>query len=165
MTEIILVDENDNQIGTSEKLKAHQEAKLHRAFSIFVFNEKNELLLQKRAATKYHSPNLWTNTCCSHPRPGKNLIAEAKKRLIEEMGFECDLKESFSFVYKANLGDLTEYEFDHVLFGHFSGNPFPNKEEAADWKWMSLVELKKDIKKNPQNYTSWFKIIFDKIKN
>jgi len=163
MAEVILVDERDNQIGTEEKLKAHKEAKLHRAFSVLVFNKKGELLLQKRAKTKYHSPGLWTNTCCSHPAPGKDLMQEAKKRLKEEMGFECDLKESFSFIYKANLGDLTEYEFDHVLLGNFSGDPFPNREEAEDWKWIGLQDLEKDIKENPEIYTPWFRIIFNRV--
>ena len=163
MTEVILVDEKDNEVGKEEKLKAHQEAKLHRAFSILVFNEKKETLLQKRAKTKYHSPGLWTNTCCSHPRPGKDLLEEAKRRLKEEMGFECELKESFSFVYKADLGDLTEYEFDHVLFGDFSGAPSINKEEADDWKWINLKDLGKDLKQSPENYTPWFKIIFKRI--
>jgi len=163
MAEVILVDERDNQIGTEEKLKAHKEAKLHRAFSVLVFNEKGELLLQKRAKTKYHSPGLWTNTCCSHPAPGKDLMQEAKKRLKEEMGFECDLKESFSFIYKADLGDLTEYEFDHVLLGKFSGDPSPDREEAEDWKWIDLQYLKKDIKENPEIYTPWFRIIFNRV--
>ena len=163
MAEVILVDERDNQIGTEEKLKAHKEAKLHRAFSVLVFNEKGELLLQKRAKTKYHSPGLWTNTCCSHPAPGKDLMQEARKRLKEEMGFECDLKESFSFIYKADLGDLTEYEFDHVLLGKFSGDPSPDREEAEDWKWIDLQYLKKDIKENPEIYTPWFRIIFNRV--
>jgi len=163
MAEVILVDERDNQIGKEEKIKAHKEAKLHRAFSILVFNKKGEWLLQKRARTKYHSPGLWTNTCCSHPGPGKNLMMEARRRLKEEMGFDCPLEESFSFVYKAKLGDLTEYEFDHVLLGRFSGEPRPNKEEADDWKWMSFNGLKEDVKQNPENYTLWFKIIFKEV--
>lgn len=163
MAEVILVDEQDNQIGKEEKIKAHKEAKLHRAFSILVFNRRGDWLLQKRAKTKYHSPCLWTNTCCSHPAPGEDLMEKAKKRLREEMGFKCPLKKSFSFIYKVKVGDLTEYEFDHVLLGKFSGNPRPNKEEADDWKWISLQELEKDIKENPQNYTPWFKIIFDRV--
>ena len=163
MAEVILVDEQDKQIGEEEKIKAHREAKLHRAFSILVFNEKGEWLLQKRAATKYHSPGLWANTCCSHPRPGKDLLAEARKRLQEEMGFVCPLKESFAFTYKAKLGDLTEYEFDHVLLGKFSGKPQPDKEEVSDWQWISLRDLEKDIQQNQQNYAPWFKIIFKKF--
>ena len=163
MAEVVLVDKKDNEIGREEKIKAHREAKLHRAFSILVFNEKNEILLQKRAAAKYHSAGLWTNTCCSHPRPGKDLFKEAEKRLKEEMGFKCHLKKSFSFIYKANFDNLTEYEFDHVFFGKFSGDPLPDEKEVSDWKWMGLAEIKKDIKKNRQNYTPWFKIIIDRI--
>jgi isopentenyl-diphosphate delta-isomerase len=159
-----LVDKNDKEIGQGEKLRIHREGKLHRAFSIFIFNSKKELLLQKRAKTKYHSPGLWSNTCCSHPRPGKNLLLETKKRLKEEMGIECPLKEIFSFIYRVNLGEMTEYEFDHIFVGRFNGNPKINKKEAEDWKWVNLLDLKKDIKQNPEKYTFWFKIIFDKIK-
>jgi len=160
MSEVILVDEQDNPIGREEKIKAHKEAKLHRAFSILVFNEAGEWLLQERAKSKYHSPGLWTNTCCSHPRPGKSLLSEAKKRLEEEMGFVCPLKEVFTFTYKVKVGDLIEYEFDHVFLGKFSGQPQPDKKEASDWKWMSPQELGKDIKQNPENYTPWSRIIF-----
>jgi len=179
---VILVDGKDREIGWEEKIKAHKEGKLHRAFSIFIFNSKGELLLQKRAETKYHSPALWTNTCCSHPTPGKKLIDEAIRRLKEEMGIESDLREIFSFVYKAILGNLTEYEFDHVFVGKFNGGASPkarrvvggwrpilNKEEVEDWKWIKPEELKRDIKENPQNYTYWFKLIlssrnFNKLK-
>lgn len=157
--EVILVDENDNPVGTEEKLKAHQQGKLHRAFSIFIFNSKGELLLQKRAKEKYHSGGLWTNTCCSHPGPGQELEKEAQKRLQEEMGFTCDMKEISSFLYKADLGNLIEHEFDHVFLGEFNGDPKPNKEEAEDWKWISLKDLNQDIKKHPEEYTEWFKII------
>lgn len=161
--EVILVDKEDNEIGIGEKLQVHQEGKLHRSFSIFVFNKGGQLLLQKRAKEKYHSGSLWANTCCSHPRPGKELKAEAKMRLKEEMDIECDLKKVFSFVYKAEVGDLIEHEFDHVFFGSFDGNPVPNEKEVEDWKWVDTEELKKDIRKNPQDYASWFKIILDKI--
>jgi isopentenyl-diphosphate delta-isomerase len=160
MTEVILVNEKDEPIGQEEKIKAHLEAKLHRAFSILVFNKAGEWLLQKRAQSKYHSPGLWTNACCSHPRLGKDILLEAKKRLKEEMGFACPLKEIFTFVYKAKLGELTEYEFDHVFSGIFSGQPRLNKEEAEDWQWIKTQDLEKDIKKNPDRYTFWFKIIF-----
>jgi isopentenyl-diphosphate delta-isomerase len=166
MIKVILVDKNDNQIGTEEKLKAHQEGKLHRAFSIFLFNSKGEMLLQKRAKTKYHSGGLWSNTCCSHPRPGKDLLSEVKKRLKEEMGIENgvkDLKELFSFIYKANLGKLTEHEFDYVFVGEFNGTPEPNPEEVEDWKWIKPEELRKDVKGNPQKYTEWFRIVLDKV--
>lgn len=161
--DIILVDEKDNQVGTGEKLKTHQQGKLHRAFSIFVFNPAGELLLQKRAETKYHSPGLWTNTCCSHPRPHQNIKSEAKRRLREEMGFECDLKEVFSFIYKAELGPLTEHEFDHVFVGEFAGQPLPNENEVGEWKWLKMEEIKEDVRKYPEKYTPWFKIIINKF--
>lgn len=161
--EIILVDEKDREVGVGEKLKIHQEGKLHRAFSIFIFNSKGQMLLQRRAKTKYHSPSLWSNACCSHPKPNKKLLDEAKRRLKEEMGFVCDLKKSFSFVYKAKVEDLIEYEFDHVFLGKFDGNPKPDKAEVEDWKWVVSKEVKKDVEKNPENYTPWFKILLNKI--
>ena len=163
MTDIILVDEKDNQIGVGEKLKIHQEGRLHRAFSVLIFNSKGEILLQKRAKTKYHCPGLWTNTCCSHPKPGYEVGKEAERRLREEMGIDCQLKEAFSFIYKANFGELTEYELDHVFLGRFEGSPKPDPEEADDWKWISVEDLKKDMKKSPKIYTPWFKIIMEKI--
>jgi len=162
-TKIILVDENDNKIGIGEKLKVHQDGKLHRAFSILVFNSKKELLIQQRAATKYHSANLWSNTCCSHPKPNETLKKAVKRRLKEEMGIKSDLKEVFSFIYKVKLGNLIEHEFNHVFIGRFNGNPKPNKEEIKDWKWVNLKELQKDVKENPQKYAYWFKIILDRI--
>lgn len=161
--EIILVDEKDREVGVGEKLKIHQEGKLHRAFSILIFNSKGQMLLQRRAKTKYHSPSLWSNACCSHPKPNKKLLDEAKRRLKEEMGFVCDLKESFSFVYKAKVEDLIEYEFDHVFLGKFDGNPKPDKAEVEDWKWVVFKEVKKDVEKNSENYTPWFKILLDKV--
>lgn len=166
MAQLVLVDQEDREIGTAEKLKTHQQGRLHRAFSILIFNSKGDILLQKRAKAKYHSGGLWTNACCSHPGPGLRLLDEAQKRLKEEMGFSCPLKEIFSFVYRAELGELTEHEFDHVLVGKFEGEPKPNPEEADDWKWMNFEQLKKDVKENPQNYTFWFKLILanDKIK-
>jgi len=161
--EIILVDEKDNEVGVGKKLKVHREGKLHRAFSIFIFKSKGDLLLQKRASGKYHSSGLWTNTCCSHPRPNELLAKAAHRRLREEMGIDCELKEIFSFVYKANLGDLTEYEFDHVFIGKFDGNPILNEEESEDWKRMKPEELKVDVKENPEKYTYWFKLILDRV--
>ncbi|XOB40538.1 MAG: isopentenyl-diphosphate Delta-isomerase [Candidatus Nealsonbacteria bacterium] len=160
---IIIVDQNDSEIGTGEKLITHKEGKLHRAFSVFLFNSKGEMLIQKRAKTKYHSPSLWSNACCSHPRPNQKLEKEVKKRLKEEMGIECDLKEIFSFVYKAKIGNLIEHEFDHVFLGKFNGKPKPNKEEVQAWKWITIKNLKADIKKNPQNYTYWFKLILNRV--
>ncbi|MBU4141770.1 isopentenyl-diphosphate Delta-isomerase [Patescibacteria group bacterium] len=160
---IILVDKNDCEIGLGEKLKVHQEGKLHRAFSIFVFNSKGKLMLQQRAKSKYHSGGLWTNTCCSHPRAGEKIESAAHRRLKEEMGFDCEVKEIFSFIYKAKLDHgLWEYEFDHIFAGKFDGEPKINPEEADGWKWTELSDLKKDILKNPKNYTVWFKIAADK---
>jgi len=144
-------------------MKAHLQGKLHRAFSIILFNKKGEVLIQKRAKSKYHSAGLWTNTCCSHPRPKEKIDQAAKRRLKEEMGIETDLKKIFSFIYKAKLGSLVEYEFDHVFFGRFNGKPKPNEKEVEDWQWIKLADLKTDIAKNPQKYTPWFKIIFEKI--
>jgi len=162
--EIILVDEKDNEIGTGEKMTVHNEGKLHRAFSVFIFNSKNELMLQQRAKTKYHSPGLWTNTCCSHPKPGEKTIDAAKRRLKEEMRFNCDLQEAFSFIYKAKFDNgLSEHEYDHVFIGKFDGNPKPDKNEAGDWKWISILELENDMKRNPDNYTYWLKVSIDKL--
>jgi len=164
MGKVVLVNKKDEAVGVEEKMKTHLDGKLHRAFSIILFNKKGEVLIQQRAKSKYHSPGLWSNTCCSHPKPKENLDQAAKRRLKEEMGITTDLKKKFSFIYKAKLSHLTEYEFDHVFLGRFDGKPKPNKKEVEDWKWMKLTDLEKDIKKNPQKYTPWFKIIFDKIK-
>jgi len=163
MEKVILVNKKDKVIGVEEKMKAHLQGKLHRAFSIILFNKKGEVLIQKRAKSKYHSAGLWTNTCCSHPRPKEKIDQAAKRRLKEEMGIETDLKKVFSFIYKAKLGSLVEYEFDHVFFGRFNGKPKPNEKEVEDWQWIKLADLKTDIAKNPQKYTPWFKIIFEKI--
>lgn len=161
---VILVDENDNQIGVEEKLKAHQNANLHRAFSIFVFNDKNELLLQQRALDKYHSGGLWTNTCCSHPRPKEETINAAERRLQEEMGFSCELSLVFSFKYKAIFDNgLTENEFDHVFVGKYDNEIVPNKIEVNAYKWVDLKWLEKDIKTNQEIYTVWFKICFERV--
>ena len=160
---VILVNENDEQIGLMPKLEAHEKAILHRAFSVFIFNDKNELLLQQRASSKYHSPLLWTNTCCSHQRDGEPNIEAGKRRLKEEMGFVTDLKESISFIYKAPFDNgLTEHEYDHVLLGTYNDEPEINNEEVVDWKWMLLKDVKLDIALQPDIYTEWFKIIFEK---
>ena len=159
---VVLVDKSDNQIGLMPKLEAHQKGILHRAFSIFLFNSKNQILLQKRSLIKYHSAGLWTNTCCSHPRDGEDIIDAGKRRLYEEMGIKTELKKEFEFTYKEVLGNgLTEHEFDHVLIGNFNGNPILNKDEVEDWKWMSLEEIEKDINENKEDYTVWFVIAFD----
>ena len=162
--EIILVDKNDQEIGSGEKMKVYQDGKLHRCFSIFVFNSKNEMLLQERAKTKYHCGGLWTNTCCSHPRRGELLEEATHRRLQEEMGFDCELKEIGSFIYKAKFNNgLTEHEYDHVFTGEFDGEPKLNLEEADDYKWIGLEELKKEIKKNPESFTVWFKIAMERV--
>ena len=159
------MDEDDRQVGTMPKLEAHQNgAKLHRAFSIFVFNSKGELLLQKRASTKYHSKGRWTNTCCSHPRIGEKLSEAAHRRLKEEMGFDCPLKEVSHFIYKADVGDgLTEWEYDHTFFGNYEGAVRINPDEAGDFLWVSLPSLKKDIVRSPEKYTPWLRIAIDKV--
>ena len=159
--QVILVDEQDNPIGLMEKIEAHEKALLHRAFSVFVFNSKGELMLQQRAKEKYHSPLLWTNTCCSHQRSGESNIAAGKRRLHEEMGFSCELEEVFSFIYKAPFDNgLTEHELDHVMVGFYEEDPVVNPEEVASFKWMDLEAVKTDIEKNPDQFTAWFKIIF-----
>lgn len=161
--QVVLVDENDNQLGLMEKIEAHEKAVLHRAFSVFIFNNKGELMLQQRAAHKYHSPLLWTNTCCSHQREGESNLDAGKRRLQEEMGFVTEIEEVFSFIYKAPFENgLTEHELDHVMVGKFNGKPAINKEEVASYKWMTLEDVKSDMKQNPAKYTAWFKIIFDK---
>ena len=160
---VILVDINDQKIGLMEKIEAHEKALLHRAFSVFIFNKKGELMLQQRAASKYHSPLLWTNTCCSHQRDGESNVNAGRRRLQEEMGFVTDVKEVFSFIYKAPFDNgLTEHEFDHVMIGRYDNEPNINKKEAENYKWMALENVKTDIKENPTIYTEWFKIIFDK---
>jgi isopentenyl-diphosphate delta-isomerase len=163
MVKVILVNKKDQKIGEEEKIKAHQEGKLHRAFSIFIFNKKGEILLQKRARLKYHSGGLWTNACCSHPRPGERILEAAKRRLKEEMGIKTKLKEVFKISYQANLGKLSENEIDHVLVGYFEGNPKINKKEAEGFKWEKREKVLKDLKKHPQKYTVWFRLILPKL--
>ena len=158
---VILVDREDNQVGTMPKLEAHEKALLHRAFSVFIFNEKGELMLQRRALHKYHSPGLWTNTCCSHQRVGETNIEAGKRRLFEEMGFSCELEDTFWFIYKATFDNgLTEHELDHVMIGKYNAEPKINPDEVAEYKWMTLEDLKIDMKDHPEKYTAWFKIIF-----
>ncbi len=163
---VILVNTQDVQIGTMPKMEAHEKAQLHRAFSVFVMNDRGETMLQQRAPHKYHSPLLWTNTCCSHQRVGENNIEAGKRRLQEEMGFVTDLKELFSFIYKAPFDNgLTEHELDHVMIGTYNEAPVINREEVADWKWMRPKDIQEDIALNPRRYTVWFKIIFEKFYN
>lgn len=159
---VVLVDQDDQKLGLMEKQQAHVAGLLHRAFSVFVFNSNGELMIQQRAASKYHSPTLWTNTCCSHPRDNETYEQAAHRRLKEEMGFDCDLEFKFSFIYKAHLdNNLTEHELDHVFIGTYNDEPKLNPEEVMAYRWFDLMDLKKDIEKNPQNYTAWFKIIFE----
>ena len=166
MTEekVILVNERDEQIGLMEKLEAHEKALLHRAFSVFILNDKNEIMLQQRAAEKYHSPLLWTNTCCSHQREGETNIEAGTRRLFDEMGIITELKELFYFIYKAPFDNgLTEHELDHVMIGYYNDEPKINPDEVESWKWMSIDEVKDDMQQNPEIYTVWFKIIFDEF--
>lgn len=159
---VILVDENDQEVGLMEKMEAHQKGLLHRAFSVLVFNDNGELLLQKRAFGKYHSEGLWTNTCCSHPFPGESILEAGKRRLFEEMGFTCELTEVFSFKYKAELENgLIEHELDHVLIGFSDETPHLNLEEVSAFKWMSIDEIKSNMKENPMQYTAWFRILIN----
>lgn len=161
---VILVDENDKQIGTMPKMEAHEKALLHRAFSVFIMNDKGETMLQQRAADKYHSPLLWTNTCCSHQRVGESNIDAGKRRLQEEMGFVAELEELLSFIYKAPFDNgLTEHEFDHVMIGSYNDEPDINPAEVKDWKWMKPEAIRTDIEQHSEKYTAWFKIIFEKF--
>lgn len=160
MEQVILVDSEDREIGTMEKIQAHQENRLHRAISVFVFNFRGEFLLQKRAANKYHCPGLWSNTACSHPRPGEETLAAGHRRLQEELGFDCGLGEKFVFTYNVKFSNgLWEYEVDHVLVGKYEGEVRPNPEEAEECEWISLRELLTQVKQTPEVYTPWFKII------
>ncbi len=159
---VILVNEKDEEIGTMEKQEAHEKALLHRAFSVMVFNEKNEMLLQQRALSKYHSGGLWTNTCCSHPRPGENVEQAAHRRLVEEMGFDCPLKPHQTFIYQAPFDNgLSEHEFDHVFVGEFNQDPQFNADEVASFQWISLPDLKAQLLDNPEKFTVWFRIIME----
>ena len=161
---VILVDRMGNEIGTEEKLKAHREGKLHRAFSVFIFNRLGELLLQKRSKAKYHSGGLWTNTCCSHPRLGEDQHCAARRRLNEEMGFDCELTELFSFIYHADLdNNLFEHELDLVFVGRYDGQLVPDPDEVDDWKWMDIETLRQDVEETPDRYTHWFKLILDRV--
>jgi isopentenyl-diphosphate delta-isomerase len=161
---VILVNEQDEQIGLMPKLEAHEKAVLHRAFSVFILNSKNEIMLQQRAHQKYHSPLLWTNTCCSHQRAGETNIEAGTRRLYEEMGFKAELKELFHFIYKAPFDNgLTEHELDHVMIGYYNEDPVVNPEEVENWKWMGIDAVKADMMSFPKQYTVWFKIIFDEF--
>jgi isopentenyl-diphosphate delta-isomerase len=162
--QVTLVNQLDQPIGASEKIKAHVDGALHRAFSIFVFNHAGEVLLQRRASSKYHSRGLWSNTCCGHPRPDEGLSQAAHRRLHEEMGFDCGLNKAFSFIYKAELeNNLVEHEFDHVFVGSFHGNPVLNADEADDYQWMSIDNLKISLIEEASSYTYWLKHSFESL--
>ncbi|MFY7970538.1 MAG: isopentenyl-diphosphate Delta-isomerase [Flavobacteriales bacterium] len=170
MENVILVNAQDQELGLMEKMEAHRQGLLHRAFSVFVFNDHNELLIHQRAAHKYHSKNLWTNTCCSHPRQHETVIEAAHRRLQEEMGFDCELSSQFSFIYQAELEDgLSEHELDHVLIGKWNGIPPFNVEEVQNYRYISLDNLEREIASHPEHFTVWFKIalpqVLERIKN
>ena len=168
---VVLVDEyghdiftQDNVLSTMEKVEAHRCGSLHRAISVFIFNNRNNLLLQKRAVDKYHSPGIWTNTCCTHPLPGEFPLMAAKRRLREEMGLITTLTEAFTFSYKAEVGnDLMEHEFDHVFFGVLNHNPTPNPTEISDWNWVNTEELAQDLIRNPMKYSPWLRQCFNEV--
>ncbi len=157
---VVLITEQDEPIGLMEKQEAHVAGVLHRAFSVFIFNDKGELLIQQRAFEKYHTPGKWTNTCCSHPREGETYEEGASRRLQEEMGFTCPIEYQFDFIYKAYVGQgLTEHELDHVFKGVYNEEPVINPEEVAAYKWIDFDELQQDVQNNPEEYTPWFRII------
>jgi isopentenyl-diphosphate delta-isomerase len=163
---VILVDEADRPVGVERKLPAHENGgKLHRAFSVFIFNRSGQMLIQRRADAKYHFGGLWTNACCSHPRRGRTLVESARARLREEFGFDVPLEERFSFVYRAEdpASGLTEHEFDHVLVGYFDGEPQPNPDEIGAWRWVEPRELMDDVDRSPERYTPWFKLVLRRV--
>jgi len=162
---VILVDERDKELGIMPKIEAHEKGLLHRAFSVFIFNFKGELLLQQRALNKYHSPGLWTNTCCSHPREAESIEDAANRRLQEEMGLICKLEKKFDFIYKTSFDNgLTEHEFDHVFFGKSNNHPKINTDEVLSYNYFSFTEIERGLQLQPEIYTAWFKICFNKVK-
>lgn len=163
-TEVILVNENDHPVGAYEKIKTHQEGLLHRAFSVFIFNRKGEMLLQQRAMNKYHSGGLWTNACCSHPAPGEETMEAAQRRLKEELGFVTPLEKIFDFIYKTEFENgLTEHEFDHVFIGEYNGSILFNKDEVLDICYKEMKEIRESLQTHPQKYTAWFHLAFPKV--
>ena len=160
---VVLVNTLDQKEGTMEKMEAHRKGRLHRAFSVFILNSRGELLLQQRAHHKYHSGGLWTNTCCSHPRDEEAVLDAGKRRLIEEMGMQCQLEKGFDFIYRSELdGGLVEHEFDHVLFGISDVKPSPNSEEVADYRYVSFADLRLEMNSKPDSFTTWFRICFER---
>lgn len=163
--QVVLVDHNGKPMGTEEKLNAHRRGVLHLAFSVFIFNSNQQMLLQRRATEKYHSPNLWTNTCCSHPRQHETVLEAANRRLDEEMGMHCDLTPMFTFTYRAELDQqMIEHEFDHVLFGVSDVEPIINPAEVSQFRYVSLTEIETELRANPDQFTEWFKIAFERIR-
>lgn len=161
---VILVDENDSPRGIMEKQEAHIKGELHRALSVFIVNSEGQLLIHQRALEKYHSGGLWTNTCCSHPRPHENIEDAAIRRLKEEMGLSCELRKVIEFKYKAVFNNgLTEHEYDHVFIGKSDNNPMPDPGEVMDWKWIDPLQLQADMQNAPEKYTAWFRIVLDDV--
>ena len=164
MEEVVTVDTDDRETGVVEKMAAHREGILHRAFSVFVFDDAGRMLLQQRAAGKYHSGGLWSNTCCSHPRPGESVLDAAHRRLREEMGLDCPLETAFGFIYRTDLDHgLTEHEYDHVVIGRYNGEPAPDTAEVGDWKWAPVAEVRGSIAERPEAFTVWFRIALDAL--
>lgn len=164
--QVVLVDELDNELGFMEKMEAHRSEALHRAFSIFLFDKNGRMLLQQRAMNKYHSPGLWTNTCCSHPMPGESLHTAANRRLMEEMGIQTKLEMAFNFIYKAKLDQgLTEHELDYVFVGKFDGEVYPNSIEVSNYLYEEVDKIQEGLKNKPDQYTVWFNIAFPKVMN
>jgi isopentenyl-diphosphate delta-isomerase len=162
--QVILVDKEDCEIGVMEKMEAHRQAVLHRAFSVFLFNPQGKILLQQRALSKYHSAGLWTNTCCSHPRPGETLENAVSRRLMEEMGIATKVSKAFDFIYQVKLPDnLNEYEFDHVFIGNYDADVCPNHLEVANFVYQSIEEVEANLQSHPEKYSVWFKIAFPKV--
>lgn len=162
---VVLVDKNDQELGAMNKMEAHEKGVLHRAFSVFVFDNNDKLIMQRRALSKYHSPGLWANTCCSHPRKNEITKEAAHRRMKEEMGFDCEIQKAFDFVYNSDVGQgLTEHEFDHVFIGYFDDEPLINSDEVDSWKKMTLEEIEADMNENPDFYTVWFRIAFPRVK-
>ena len=161
---VILVDEDDREVGTAEKFQAHRDAARHRAFSVFVFDGDGAMLLQRRASAKYHSASLWSNACCGHPRPGETTVDAAHRRLGEEMGFDCELVPAMTFTYRAELGaGLSEHEIDHVFVGRSDADPTPNPDEVGDWRRVDVAALRRDVAQRPERYTVWFRMVLDRL--
>jgi isopentenyl-diphosphate delta-isomerase len=161
---VVLVDADDRHIDIEDKMRAHREGRLHRAFSVFVFNDAGEMLLQQRAFSKYHSGGLWSNACCSHPRPGESPAEGARRRLTEEMGLVCEPQHLFAFVYRADVGNgLTEHEYDHVFIARTNDTPVPDEREIAAWRWVRVDRVRHELATTPETYTAWFRPAFDAL--